>query len=126
MTNQETNPTLEINGKEYELKLTFEGIDYLNKSDEGGALSLVGKVFTGDLGTYVKIVFACLKYTGENFSFETVEQAIKESIKNEKLDLDKVMKDGNTLVANNFFYKKTVDKLLKDEGARKAMEDLLS
>ncbi|EAC4840366.1 hypothetical protein ABS754_001935 [Listeria monocytogenes] len=126
MTKQKAVPTFKINNKEYDLKLTFESIDYLNNAEEGGALALVGKIFTGDLNTYVHIVFAGLKHTGENFTYESVEEAVKTSIENEDLDLDRVMKDGNALVSNNFFYKKTVDKLLKDNEARKAMEDLLS
>lgn len=34
MTKQTAVPTFEINGKQYDLKLTLESIDYLNKLDE--------------------------------------------------------------------------------------------
>lgn len=115
----------EINGKEYELKLTFDSINYLN-SGEGGALALVGSVFTGDLETYVKVVYAGLKHTGENFTYDAVKGAVESQIAEEKLDLDKIMKDGNEIVAGSFFYKKTVSKLLKNEDAKAAMEQLLN
>ncbi|MBC1286888.1 hypothetical protein HB818_14075 [Listeria booriae] len=115
----------EINGKEYDLKLTFDSIDYLN-NDEGGALGLVGQVFTGDLKTYVKIVYAGLKHTGENFTYDDIRKEVEAQIEAEKLDLDKIMKDGNEIVANSFFYKKTVNKLLKNEEAKAAMEQLLN
>lgn len=115
----------EINGKEYELKLTFDSINYLN-SGEGGALALVGSVFTGDLETYVKIVYAGLKHTGENFTYNAVQTAVEAQIEAEALDLDKIMKDGNEIVAGSFFYKKTVGKLLKNEDTKQAMEQLLS
>ncbi|AVV07550.1 hypothetical protein E1Z16_10995 [Listeria monocytogenes] len=125
MTKQTAVPTFEINGKQYDLKLTLESIDYLNKLDEGGALALVGKVFTGDLQTYVNIVFAGLKHTGENFTLDSVTKAVEQAIENETLDLDRVMRDGNALVANSFFYKKTVNKMLEGP-AKEAMEKLLS
>ncbi|EUJ44410.1 tail assembly chaperone [Paenilisteria rocourtiae] len=117
--------SFEINGKEYELKLTFDSINYLN-SGEGGALALVGSVFTGDLETYVKIVYAGLKHTGENFTYEAVQNAVEAQIEAEKLDLDKIIKDGNEIVSGSFFYKKTVSKLLKNEAAKEAMEQLLN
>lgn len=126
MAEQTKRATFKIGDKEYELKLTFDSINYLNSVAEGGALSLVGKVFTGDLDTYVDIVCAGLMHTGENFSRSKLKEQIESQIENEELDLDKIMRDGNVVVSNSFFYKKTVNKLLKDETAKQAMEQLLN
>jgi len=116
----------EINGKEYELKLTFESVKYLNGLFEGGSFEVIGKAIMGDLNTFPHIIHAALFHTGENFALKDVEKAIDEAIQNEKLDLDGIVKLSNEIVANSFFYKKTVDKLLKEnKEAKKAMEQLL-
>ncbi len=123
---QNQKVTFVIDDKEYELKLTFEGIDYLNSVYDGGALALVGKAMTGDLATYLHMVYAGLLHTGESFTFKKVKSTIESQLEAEELDLDKVLRDGNALVANSFFYKKTVNKLLKNEDAKQAMEQLLN
>lgn len=117
--------TFEINGKEYELKLTFKAVRHLNGLYEGGAYALIGKAIMGDLDAFVNIVHAALLHTGENFKLKDVEAAIEQLFEEEKLDQDSVTKICNDVVTNSFFYKKTVDKLLKDNPqAKKALETL--
>ncbi|MBU5341305.1 tail assembly chaperone [Caldifermentibacillus hisashii] len=117
--------TFEINGKEYELKLTFKAVRHLNGLYEGGAYALIGKAIMGDLDAFVNIVHAALLHTGENFKLKDIETAIEQLYEAEKLDQDSVTKICNEVVVNSFFYKKTVDKLLKDNPqAKKALETL--
>ena len=116
----------EIGGKEYELKLDFKGVKYLNSICEGGSYELIGKAMMGDLDTFPYILHAALKHTGENFSLNAVEDAISAAMEAEKLDLDGVLKISNEVVTQSFFYKKTTDKLMKDNPeAKKAMALLL-
>lgn len=119
--------TFEINGKEYELKLTYKAVKHLNGLYDGGAYELIGKAIMGDLETFAHIVHAALMHTGENFSFKDVDNAIGELVEQEKLDQDTVTKLSNEIVTNSFFYKATVDKLLKDnKQAKQALELLLT
>jgi Phage tail assembly chaperone protein, TAC len=119
--------TFEINGKEHELKLTFKAVRYLNSLYDGGAYALIGKAIMGDLDTFVHIVHAGLMHTGENFKLKDVEKAIEDLFEAEKLDQDEVTRISNEVVTGSFFYKKTVDKLLKDNPqAKKAIETLMA
>ncbi|MBS4195328.1 tail assembly chaperone [Lederbergia citri] len=119
--------TFEINGKEYELKITYAAVKRLNNVHEGGSFELIGKAIAGDFETFPHIVHAGLLHTGENFSFATIETAIEEAIENEKLSLDDVMRISNEVVTQSFFYKPTVDKLTKkNPEMKKALEELLN
>lgn len=119
--------TFEINGKEYELKLTFKAVRHLNGLYEGGAYALIGKALMGDLDTFINIVHAGLLHTGENFKLKDIEETIEQLFDAEKLDQDAITKISNEVVVNSFFYAKTVDKLLKDNPqAKKALETLMA
>ncbi|EUJ23260.1 hypothetical protein MFLO_16110 [Listeria floridensis FSL S10-1187] len=126
MTKKTNRVTFALNEKEYELKLTFDAINYMNSIEDGGALALIGKVMMGDLGVYTHIVYAGLLHTGEGISYNTVKAEINNKIEAGEIDLDKILHDGNALVANSFFFKKTVDKLMKNEDAKQAMDQLLN
>jgi len=118
--------TFLINGKEYELKLDWKAVKYLNGLYEGGSFELIGKAMMGDLETFPRIVHAALFHTGENFALETVEQAIGEAIAEERLDMTGVLRMSNEIVNDSFFYKATVAKLLaKDKKAKTAIDELL-
>lgn len=120
--------TFEINGKEYELKLTFKSIKYLNKiygADEGGALALVLHAVQGDIELFPHVIYAGLMHTGENFSYKTIEKAIEQAFEDEKIDLDYVIKTSNKVVTNSFFYRATAKKLLGDnEETERALKQL--
>lgn len=119
--------TFEIQGKEYELKLNFKAVKYLNGLYQGGAYELIAKAIMGDLDTFVHIVYAGLLHTEKNFSLKDVEKAIEELFEAQKLDQDAVTKICNAVVTDSFFYKPTLDKLLKDNPeAKKALEQLTS
>lgn len=115
----------EIEGKEYELKLTYKSIDYLNKIFEGGSYELIGLAIQGDFGAFPKIVHAALFHTGENFSLNQVENEIEKLIDSEKLTLEDVTKICDAVVTQSFFYKATVDKLTKNNPEMKKALELL-
>src|SRR5690625_1242163 len=115
----------EINGKEYELKLTYKSIKYLNGLFEGGSYELIGRAIQGDLEAFPKIVHAALFHTEENFSLASIEDEIEKLINNEKLSLEDVTRICDEVVTQSFFYKKTVDKLMKSNPEmKKALEQL--
>ena len=115
----------EINGKEYELKLTYKSIKYLNGLFEGGSYELIGRAIQGDLEAFPKIVHAALFHTEENFSLASIEDEIEKLINNEKLSLEDVTRICDEVVTQSFFYKKTVDKLMKNNPEmKKALEQL--
>ncbi|MDF1510767.1 tail assembly chaperone [Robertmurraya sp. DFI.2.37] len=101
----------EIDGKEYELKLTYKAVKYLDGLHEGGALALVGRALQGDLDTFTNVVHAGLLHTGENFAKEKVELALEEAFEAEKLDYETVHKTVNEVLLDSFFYRKIVANL---------------
>lgn len=118
--------TFEINGKEHELKLTLNSVKYLNGLNQGGAFSLIQKVMTGDIDTFVDVVFAGLFHTEKGYKKKDVEKAVEEAIVDEKLDLDTINRTSYGVVADSFFYKATVDKMFKeDPDAKKQVEALM-
>jgi hypothetical protein len=100
----------EMNGKEYELKLNFASVKHLDGLFEGGSLGLIGKVMTGELTAFTHIVHAGLFHTEENIPLKDVEKALENLFEQEQIDLDYVLKVSNEVVAESFFYKKTVAK----------------
>jgi hypothetical protein len=116
----------EMKGKEYELKLTFESVKYLNSIYEGGSLGLIGHALSGDLDTFVHVIHAGLFHAGEHFALKDVEKEIEALFAEEKFDLDYALKLINEVVAESFFYKKTVAKLLaKSPQAKATMDEIL-
>lgn len=119
--------TFEIGGKEYDLKLNYAAVKRLNNLYEGGSFELIGKAMQGDFDTFPHIVHAALLHTGENFTLQTVEDAIGELIEAEKLSFDDVLRISNEVVTQSFFYKPTVDKMTKKNPEMKqALEQLLN
>lgn len=117
--------TFEINGKEYELKLTYKAIKYLNDAFEGGSYELIGRAIQGDIEAFPKIVHAGLFHTDEKFTYKAVEQRIEELIDNGELSLEDIAKISDKVVTQSFFYKATVDKLMKNNPEMKqALEQL--
>lgn len=116
----------EINDKEYELKLTLHSVKYLNKLYDGGAYALIQHALTGDIDTFIAIVHAGLFHTEEGFKLADIEKAIDEGIENEVIDLDLINRTSYGVVAESFFYKKTLDKMFKhDPEAREQIEALM-
>ena len=118
----------EINGKEYELKLTYASVKHLNGMFENGQTELIGKAMAGDFETFLHVVHAGLFHTGENISFGDVEKAIEQGVDNGKYDLDYIYKTLNEVVSESFFYRKMTEKLLKasPKEATKALEMILA
>lgn len=116
----------EIDGKEYELKITHESIKHLNKSEDNGVYGLLGNILKAEFNTYLNVVYAGLLHTKEGFTKEKVENAVYEKIEKQELDFDTIQKTMYHLVAENFFYKATMNKLLaKEPEAKKQIEELM-
>src|SRR5690625_7173679 len=94
----------EIDGKEYELKLTYKSIKYLNGLFEGGSYELIGRAIQGDFEAFPKIVHAALFHTDENFSLATVEAEIEKMIDEEKLSLEDVTRICDEMVMQTLFF----------------------
>src|SRR5690625_7557201 len=102
--------TFEIDGKEYELKLTYKSIKYLNGLFEGGSYELIGKAIQGDLESFPKIVHAARFHTDENFALSTVEKQVEELVDSGKLSLDQIARICDEEVAQSLFYQAQVEK----------------
>jgi|SRR5690625_256624 len=117
--------TFEINGKEYELKLTYKSIKYLNGQFKGGSYELIGKALQGDFETFPYIVHAGLFHTDENIALKNVEERIENLINNGELSLEDIAIICDKVVTQSFFYKATVEKLMKNNPEmKKSLEQL--
>lgn len=116
----------EINGEEHEIKLNLKSVKYLNGLYQGGAFMLIQKAISGDIDTFVEIVYAGLFHTEKGFKKKDVEKAVEDGIENEVIDLDFINRTSYGVVAESFFYKKTVDKMFaSDPEAKKQIEALM-
>lgn len=117
----------EIKGEDHELKINLASVKYLNGMSKEGAYGLLGKVLMGDIETFEEIVYAGLFHTDKGFSKKDVQQAIDEKIEKEEIDFNYMHKTGYELIANHFFFKKTLEKMLeKEPEAKKQIEALLA
>lgn len=115
-----------MNGKEHEVKLTWESVKYLNKVVEGGSLAVVGQALQGDLDLLPHVIHAGLKHTGENYKFADVEKAIELAVTEERLDFLEILRISNEVVSESFFYAPMVTKMLaKTKGAKEQIDSLL-
>lgn len=118
--------TFTIKEQEHEIKLTLQSVKYLNSLFDGGAFVLIQKAISGDIETFIDIVFAGLMHTEKGFKRKDVEDAVDEGVQSETIDLDYINRVSYGVVAESFFYKKTVDKLFKnDKQAKKQIENLM-
>lgn len=109
----------EMKDAEYELKVTLNSVKYLNGLYDGGAFAMIQKAITGDIDTFVSIVHAGLFHTEKGFKLKDVEKEIDKAIEEERLDMDSINKISYGVVADSFFYKKTIDKMFQDDKAAK-------
>lgn len=115
-----------INGKEHELKLTYTGVKYLNGVVGGNALEVVGQAIQGDLDIFPHVISAALKHTGENHTISDVEQAIEQAVEEERLDFRGIMQLSNEVIAESFFYRAIMTKMMtENKDAKKALDKLL-
>lgn len=126
MTKKNNDLVFEIKGKEHELKLTLASVRYLNKLHEGGAFILIQKALSGDIDTYIDIVYASLFHTDKGYKRADVEKAVDAAITEEKLDMDTINRTSYSVMAESFFYKNTLQKVFKaDPEAQKQLEELM-
>ena len=102
-----------IDGKEFELKLTYKAVKHLNGLFDGGAYEIVGKALSADLDAFPKVIHAALIHTGENFSIKEVEDAIESAIDDEVLAFEDISKILDEVVTQSFFFKATVTKMME-------------
>ena len=115
-----------INGKEHELKLTWEGVKYLNNVTEGGVLAVVGKAMQGDADLFSHVISAALKHTKLNHSLADVDIAIGQAMEEERLDFLGIMRVSNEVITDSFFYRTVVAKMTADnKDAKKQLDKLL-
>ncbi|KAA1803584.1 hypothetical protein FXB61_005698 [Bacillus cereus] len=95
----------EIEGKEYELKLTYKSIAELNKKYEGGANQVIAACLQGDLDLFEDAVYFGLMHTEEGFTRAKVTVAIEKLFVEEKITQQYIEDVLNEVVADNFFYK---------------------
>ena len=112
--------TFEIDGKEYELKITFESVKRLNKAFDGGSYELIGKAIAGDLDAFPLVIHAALIHTNEKFTIKKVEQAIEDLFEKEALSFEDIQKILIEVVTESFFYRPTVAKLMNQSPEMKA------
>src|SRR5690625_3832172 len=117
--------TFEIDGKEYELKLTYKSLKYSNGLFEGASYELIGKAIQGDLESFPKIGHAALLHTDEHYASATVEEQIEELVDSGKLSLDQIARICDEVVAQSVFYKATIEKLMKSNPEMKKALDQL-
>lgn|SRR5699024_678253 len=116
----------EIKDEEHELKIDLESVKYLNGLYEGGAFTLIQKAIQGDIDTFIEIVYAGLFHTKKGFKKKDIVKAVEDGIANEQIDLDFINSTSYGVVADSFFYKKTVDKMFKNEPeAKKQIEEMM-
>ncbi|HET6528953.1 MAG TPA: tail assembly chaperone [Balneolaceae bacterium] len=115
----------EIDGKEYELKLDFKAVSEINKKYDS-ALEFVGEVMQGNFNSFIDVVYYGLYHAGKGFSRKQIEKDVEQKFEAEQLDLDFILKTGNEVVADNFFFRKTVKKMMnQDPEAQKQFEALV-
>lgn len=118
--------TFEIEGKEYELKLTFESVKRLNKAFDGGSAEVIGLSIAGDLDAFPIIVHAALLHTKEGFTMAKVNKAIEEAFEKELITFHDIQQITNEVVTDSFFYRPTVKMILKEQPEiQKALDALL-
>jgi hypothetical protein len=108
----------EMNGKEYEVKLDFKAVSDINKKYDS-ALSFVGEVMQGNFDAFIDVIYFGLYHTGEGFTRKQIEKEIQQKFENEELDLDYILVTGNEVVTDNFFFRKTVNKMMKSDPTMK-------
>src|SRR5690625_7318048 len=119
--------TFTINGKEYELKITYEAVNRLNQAVDGGSYELIDKAIAGDFEAFPIIVHAALLHTRENFSLKDVKDAIEVMYSNEAITFDDTQRIANEVVPESFFYKPTVTKMMnQNPEMKKAYEQLMA
>lgn len=115
----------EIDGKEYELKMTFKSVQHLNSLYEGGALMVIGNAFMQDLNLFTHVIHAALFHTKENFSFKKIEEEIEARFDAEELSMEYIQKVLNSMVLEHFFYRKMVEKFKKTDKKMAAALEML-
>lgn len=114
----------ELNGTEFDLKLDFQAVSEINKKYDS-ALAFVGDVMQGDFDAFIDVIYYGLFSTGKGFSYKQVKKDVQEKFEAEQLDLDYILKTGNEVVADNFFFRKTVNKMMNQDPEMKKQYEAL-
>ncbi|WP_000464650.1 tail assembly chaperone, partial [Bacillus cereus] len=75
----------EIEGKEYELKLTYKAISEINKKYKGGAQEIVSVAMLGDLEIFEDAIYYGLLHTEQGFTREKIQDALEKLMEKQVL-----------------------------------------
>lgn len=115
----------EIDGTEYEVKITVPSIKEVNKLYDS-PLEFVGEVLSGSYEAFINVLYIGLMHTDKGFNRARVETEVEKKLNNQQLDLQTMMSLGYEVINESFFFKKTVNKLMSgDPQARKQFENLM-
>jgi len=114
----------EVNGKSYEVKLNLEAINKINKK-HNSALEFVGEVMQGNLDVFIDVIHLGLLHTKEGFTRKTIQEEFDKKFEKEEIDLDYILVTGNEVVTDNFFFRKTVNKMMKSDPKLKEQMDTI-
>lgn len=113
-------PKFEVNKQEYDVRLDFKAIKVLNK-EYATPLEFVGEVVSGSVDAFVNCLYAGLQHTGKGFGKKLIESEVEKQIEGEQLDLSDIIRIGNEALDESFFYKKTVNNLMKKDPQMKEL-----
>lgn len=118
--------TFIIDENEYEVKLDYKSVQRLNREFSGGALELVGLSLSGDLDAFPTILHAGLLHTDKNFTKKKINEEIEKAFENETLTFEYIHKLMNEVVTNSFFFRPTVNNMMKkNPEMKKELDNLL-
>lgn len=105
----------QIEGKEYPLKMTFQGVEHLNSLYQGGAMEVIGKAILNDLTLFKQVIHAALLHNKAGISIKQVETELENMFEQEKLTGDYIKDLLNALVVKHFFYAPIVKRIMKTD-----------
>lgn len=113
--------TFIIDDKEFDLKITYEAIERLNKAFEGGAYEVVGRALSNDIEAFPTIVHAALIHTGEKFTKKKIDEVVKQMYVDETISFDYIQQVYKEVIMDSFFYKPTFQRMMKANPEMKEM-----
>lgn len=124
----------EIEGKEYELKLTYKAISEINKKYKGGAQEIVSVAMLGDLEIFEDAIYYGLLHTEQGFTREKIQVALEKLMEKQVLTQEYIKKVIQEVITDHFFYQATAQKMKakmlqkvekENPDSKEMMEDLL-
>jgi len=115
----------EIDGTEYELKITGKSIKAIDKRYEGGTMMFLSAAMQGSLDTFTDVVYYGLKHTEDGITRKKVEQEIENKLEKEELSLSDMYKIIKEVIIDSFFFKEMIDKMTEADPTTKAQMEAI-